>query len=112
MMRQPGVIPHHVYVLLIDHVTAEVFVKIYAALQGHAKLLALVIGGETLRGRMHLVHVLPAAAIVGLEEGRKAYILEDSVPIERILQVTHGAIGRTWGIVLVWQQSGRGYRDS
>src|ERR1022692_3824394 len=91
---------------LVDDVTAEVFLKIHAALQGHAEIAGFVVGRKKLFGRINLINALPAAAIVRLQKRRKADILEDGLPVERVFEVAHGAAGGSLGMLIVRQQDG------
>ena len=87
-------------------VAAEIFLELHAVLQRHAEVAGLIVGVEELVGRIDLVHVLPAAAVEGLEERGKADVAEDAVPGQGILQVAHGAIGGAGRVLLVRQQHG------
>ena len=46
MVGRAGIVSHHVHVMLVDYVAAEVLLKLHAALKGHAQVAALVVGGE------------------------------------------------------------------
>ena len=55
---------------------------------------------------MDVVDVAPAAAVDGLHESVLADVGEDAVPVERILEVAHGAVGGALGMLLVGQDHG------
>src|ERR1017187_1272285 len=102
--RRRWIVVHDVHLLLADHVATEILLEIHPALQRHAEIAALVVSVEELLRRVHLVHVLPATAVEGLQEGGKSNVAEDAVPRHGILQVAHGALGGTRGMLLVRQQ--------
>ena len=94
------------HLLLADDVAAEIFLELHTALQRHAQIARLIIGIEELFRRIDLVHVLPAAAVEGLQERGKANVAEDAVPRHGVLQVAHGAVRRTCRMLLVRDQDG------
>src|ERR1019366_7205622 len=98
------IVVHDVHLLLTDHVAAEILLEVHSALQGHAQVAALVIRVEELLRRVHLVHVLPAAAVEGLQERGKSNIAENAVPRHGILQIAYGALGGARRMFLVRQQ--------
>ncbi len=100
------------HLFLSHHVTPKVFLEVHAALQCHAEVAALVVGVEELFRRIDLVHVLPAAAVEGLQESREADVAEDAVPRHGELQVAHGAVGGASRMLLMRQQDRLGDRHA
>ena len=82
-----GVVGHDADFGLADDVAAEVLLEFDGGLEGHAKVAGLVVGVEELVRVVDVEDVAPAATVVGFEEGGKADVFEDAVPIERKLQV-------------------------
>ena len=84
-VKRPGrVVLHDVNVLLPNAVAAEIFLEFHRRLQGHTKIAGLLVGMEELGRRVHLVYILPAAAVEGLEERRKTNVIENAVPGEGV----------------------------
>src|SRR5271166_1229483 len=104
VVRRRRIVVHDVHLLLPDDVAAKILFELDAALQRHAQVTALVIGAEELLRRVHLVHVLPAAAVEGLQERGKSHVAEDAVPRHGILQIAHGAVGGARRMFLVRYQ--------
>src|ERR1019366_3584558 len=110
--RRRRIVVHDVHLLLADHVAAEILFEIHPALQGHAEVAALVVGVKEFLRRVHLVYVFPTAAVEGLQERGKSNVAENAVPRHGILQVAHGALGGTRGMLLVRQQDGLRNRNA
>ena len=55
---------------------------------------------------MDVVDVAPAAAVVGFEEGGKADVVEDAVPVEGKLEVAQRALVDLWRIFFVREEDG------
>ncbi len=108
----PRIVRHDVDLLLIDHVAAEVFLELHRALQRHAEVAGLVVGLEELLPVVHVIDVAPSAAIEGLEERREADVLEDALPVERVLEIAHRAVRGAGRILLVRQQDGARHGDA
>ncbi len=69
---------------------------------------ALVVGLEKLVPIVHLMHVAPPASINRLEKRGKPDGLEYEIPIQRILQIPHGALcGSVWQMLVRQHHGGR-----
>src|SRR5208282_243575 len=67
---------------------------------------------EELLWRMHLIHVLPAAARVRLQKRRKSNIDKYLFPIQRIDQIPHGFFGRIRRMLVMRQDHRRRNRHA
>src|SRR6266851_1600669 len=97
------IIAHDVDLFLADDVAAEVLLELDATLQGHAQISGFVVTLEEFFRRVNLIHVLPAAAVIGLKERREADVLENLFPIQRIDQVSNGLLVRVRRMLVVRQ---------
>ncbi len=70
--------------------------KLTAACRGHAEIVGVIVGVEEFIAIVYVVDVAPAAAIVGFEEGGKADVVEDTVPVEGKLKVAQRALVGVW----------------
>src|SRR6516225_5485074 len=61
---------------------------------------------------MYFVDVLPSPAAEGFEEGWKADVAENSVPVQGVNQVAHGLLVGVGGKLLVGQDDGARHRDA
>src|SRR5882724_4132518 len=66
--RRLRVIAHDVDFFLADHVAAEVFLELHAALQGHTQVAGFVVALKKFFRVVDLVNMFPPAAVVGLKE--------------------------------------------
>src|SRR5579872_6977329 len=58
---------------------------------------------------MNLVYVLPAAARIGFQESGETHIFKNLVPIQRIHQVPHRLVRRSFGMRMMGEDHCRGY---
>ena len=107
-MRAARVVGHDVDVLLADDVAAEVLLEVDGGLEGHAEVAGLVVGGEELFAVVDVEDVAPAAAVVGLEEGGKFYVVEDGLPVEGELEVAEGLFADLRWVLFVREEDGAG----
>ena len=91
---------------LADDVAAEVLLEVDCGLEGHAEVAGLVVGVEELVAIVDVEDVAPAAAVVGFEEGGKADVVEDAVPVEGKLEVAQGALVDLWREFFVGEEDG------
>src|ERR1700678_393093 len=91
LVRAAWVVGHDADFGLADDVAAEILLEVHCGLQGHAEVTGLVVCGEEFVRVVDVMNVAPTPAVVRLEEGGEAYVFEDAVPVERVLQVAQGA---------------------
>ncbi len=101
------VIGHDVDLLLAHHIAAEILLEIDRFLIHHAQVAGVIVGLEKLAAIVNVVDIAPTAAIDRLQESMLSHILEDTVPVQRVFQVAHGAVGRSLGVQLVGQDHRR-----
>ena len=113
VMRFARVVGHDVDLVLADDVAAEVLVEVDGFLIEHAEVARLIVGVEELFAVVDVIDIAPSAAIDGLHESVLADVVENRVPVERIFEVAHGAIGGAFGMFLVRQDDGwrNGYAE-
>src|SRR5258708_18735005 len=91
---------------LADDVAAEVFLEVDCGLQSHAEIAGVVVGVEELVAVVDVVDVAPAAAVMGFEEGGKADVVEDAVPVEGKLKVGQRALANLRRELFVREEDG------
>src|SRR5665213_382069 len=91
LVRLAGIVGHDADFGLAYDEAAKVLLKVNGRLKGHAEVAGLVVGGEELVAIVDVEDVAPATAVVRLEEGGKADVVEDAVPVERVFEITNGA---------------------
>src|ERR1051325_9913356 len=87
-VRFRRIVWHYQNLFLSDTITAYKLIVFNSFLQSHAKRAVLVILIPQLFKRIDLRDVLPATTVMRLEKRRKAYIVDNSFPIDWKFQVT------------------------
>src|SRR4029079_10331167 len=84
--------------------------KVHRLLIEHAKIARLVVGVEELFAIVNVVDIAPAAPVNGLHKSVLTDIGKDSVPVERVLEIAHGAVRGAFRVLL--GRKNEGGRDS
>src|SRR5215469_17625954 len=103
MKRCARIVLHYVDFSLSNYVATVILLKVDTTLQGHAKIAGLVVVMKEFLRRMDFIDVLPAAAGIRLEKRWKPDVIEYFVPIQRVDQITHGTICRSFRMLVVRQ---------
>ena len=106
MVGMARVVGHDVDLALANDVAAEVLVEFDGLLVEHAEVARLIVCGEEFRAIVDVVDIAPAAAIDGLHESVFADVVENGIPVERVFEIAHGAVGGAFGVFLVRQDDG------
>src|SRR5262252_9565148 len=97
------IVLHNVDFSLSNDIATVILLKLHATLQGHAKIAGLIVVMKEFFRRMHFIDVLPSAAGIRLEKRWKTNVIENLVPVQRVDQIAHGAIRRSFRMLVVRQ---------
>ena len=86
------IVLHRQHVLLAEAQAADELIPLDELLHDHRQQARLVVVVDQLVERAADVHVLPAAAVRVLEDARHADVVDDRLPVERILEVAQALV--------------------
>jgi len=106
VMGPARIVGHDLDLALANDVAAEVLVEFDGLLVEHAEVARLIVCREEFRTIVDVVDIAPAAAIDGLHEAVLTDVFENRIPVERVFEIAHGALGGAFGMFLVRQDDG------
>ena len=96
MMRRAGVVAHYMDMLAVDHIAAEILLEVHRRLQRHAEIAGSVVGCEKFLRVVNMEDIAPAPSVMRFKKRGKAYVFEDAVPVQRILEIAQRAGADLW----------------